>query len=148
MARMRPVSTTEAGVSYRVRGLVQGVGFRPAVWRLATSFGLRGEVLNDGEGVLIRAWGPPDALDGFSRSLRRDVPRLARIDDIVRQPLPGGPEGNDFVLEHRPGPRGVVPCGELSRCLAEVMSIHGRRYRYPFTNFTLRSAAFDHRAIL
>src|SRR5512134_1254458 len=98
MTRARPASTTVAGASYRVRGLVQGVGFRPAVWRLATSFGLRGEVLNDGEGVLIRAWGSPDALDGFSLSLHREVPRLARIDDIVRQPLPGGPESDEFRI--------------------------------------------------
>ncbi|QWG24794.1 carbamoyltransferase HypF [Bradyrhizobium sediminis] len=140
MARVRPVSTTQAGASYRVRGLVQGVGFRPAVWRLATSFGLRGEVLNDGEGVLIRAWGPPDALDGFSRSLRQDVPRLARIDDIVRQPLPGGPEGNDFrIVGSNTGQvrTGVVPdAATCPDCVAEVFDPAGRRYRYPFTNCT------------
>jgi hydrogenase maturation protein HypF len=140
MARARPASTTQAGASYRVRGLVQGVGFRPAVWRLATSLGLRGEVLNDGEGVLIRAWGPPDALDDFSRSLRRDVPRLARIDDIVRQPLPGGPERNDFrIVGSNTGPvrTGVVAdAATCPDCLAEVFDPAGRRYRYPFTNCT------------
>lgn len=129
-----------AGASYRVRGLVQGVGFRPAVWRLATSFGLRGEVLNDGEGVLIHAWGPPDALDGFSLSLRREVPRLARIDDIVRQPLPGGPESDEFrIVGSGAGPvrTGVVPdAATCPECLAEVFDPANRRYRYPFTNCT------------
>lgn len=140
MTRVRPVSKMVAGASYRVRGLVQGVGFRPAVWRLATSLGLRGEVLNDGEGVLIRAWGPADALDGFSRSLRRDVPRLARIDDIVRQPLPGGPERNDFrIVGSNAGlvRTGVVPdAATCPECLAEIFNPADRRYRYPFTNCT------------
>jgi hydrogenase maturation protein HypF len=129
-----------AGASYRVRGLVQGVGFRPAVWRLATSFGLRGEVLNDGEGVLIRAWGPPDALDGFSLSLRREVPRLARIDDIVRQPLPGGPESDEFRIVGSGAGRvrtGVVAdAATCPECLAELFDPANRRYRYPFTNCT------------
>lgn len=140
MTRARPVSTTIAGVSYRVRGLVQGVGFRPAVWRLATSLGLRGEVLNDGEGVLIRAWGPSEALDCFPLSLRRDAPRLARIDDIVRQPLPGGPEGNGFrIVGSRAGlvRTGVVPdAATCPECLAEVFNPADRRYRYPFANCT------------
>ena len=140
MTKARPASAAVAGASYRVRGLVQGVGFRPAVWRLATSLGLRGEVLNDGEGVLIRAWGPPDALDGFSLSLRRDVPRLARIDDIVRQPLSGGPERNDFrIVGSHAGPvrTGVVPdAATCPECLAEIFRPTDRRYRYPFTNCT------------
>lgn len=123
-----------------MRGLVQGVGFRPAVWRLATSFGLRGEVLNDGEGVLIRAWGPPDALDGFSLSLRREVPRLARIDDIVRQPLPGGPESDEFRIVGSGAGRvrtGVVAdAATCPECLAELFDPANRRYRYPFTNCT------------
>lgn len=140
MTRVRPASATVAGASYRVRGLVQGVGFRPAVWRLATSFGLRGEVLNDGEGVLIRAWGPPDALDGFSLSLRREVPRLARIDDIVRQPLPGGPESDEFRIVGSGAGRvrtGVVAdAATCPECLAELFDPANRRYRYPFTNCT------------
>src|SRR5436190_16184290 len=140
MTRARPVAMTVAGVSYRVRGLVQGVGFRPAVWRLATSFGLRGEVLNDGEGVLIRAWGPSDALDGFALSLRRHVPRLARIDSIEHQPLPGGPQCDDFrIVGSNQGlvRTAVVPdAATCPECLAEVLDPANRRHRYPFTNCT------------
>ena len=62
----RPVA-----VEIRVRGRVQGVGFRPAVWRLAHELSLSGEVLNDGEGVLIRAAGAPEAIDGLVARLRR-----------------------------------------------------------------------------
>ena len=72
------------GEYIRVRGLVQGVGFRPAVWRLANDCGLSGDVLNDGQGVLIRAWGTVSALDEFLRRLKKEGPLLARIDAIDR----------------------------------------------------------------
>jgi hydrogenase maturation protein HypF len=140
MTKARPASSAVAGASYRVHGLVQGVGFRPAVWRLATSLGLSGEVLNDGEGVLIRAWGPAEALDRFELALHHDVPRLARIDDIVRRPMPGGPEGNGFrIVGSNAGlvRTGVVPdAATCPECLAEVFDPTNRRYRYPFTNCT------------
>ncbi len=133
-------SSATVGASYRVRGLVQGVGFRPTVWRLATSLGLRGEVLNDGEGVLIRAWGPSDALDRFCHALRRDAPRLARIDAIVRQPLPDGAERKDFrIVESRAGSvrTGVVPdAATCPECIEEIFDPTDRRHRYPFTNCT------------
>jgi hydrogenase maturation protein HypF len=140
MAGVRPGSSATIGASYRVRGLVQGVGFRPAVWRLATSFGLCGEVLNDGEGVLIRAWGAADAHDRFCHALRQDAPRLARIDDIVRLPLPEGADHEDFrIAESRAGivRTGVVPdAATCPECLAEIFAAADRRYRYPFTNCT------------
>lgn len=64
----------------RVRGQVQGVGFRPFVWQLAQQFDLRGAVLNDPEGVLIHAQG--DDLDAFLGALQADAPPLVRIDAI------------------------------------------------------------------
>ncbi|BAN70056.1 Sua5/YciO/YrdC/YwlC family protein [endosymbiont of unidentified scaly snail isolate Monju] len=66
----------------RVRGIVQGVGFRPAVWRLARTLGLSGEVLNDGDGVAIRLHGLAAEIDDFMTRLRRDPPPLARIDTL------------------------------------------------------------------
>src|SRR3984893_1674258 len=69
--------------SIRVRGLVQGVGFRPTVWRLARDCGLAGDVSNDAEGVLIRAWGRPADLDRFLRRLEEKPPPLARIDSVT-----------------------------------------------------------------
>ncbi len=66
------------GRRIRVRGQVQGVGFRPFVWQLARQFKLRGRVLNDPEGVLIHALG--DALDAFEAAISAQAPPLARVD--------------------------------------------------------------------
>ncbi len=128
------------GISIRVRGLVQGVGFRPTVWRLAQRFGLSGEVLNDGEGVLIRAWGPAAALAEFEIALSTDVPPLARINSIECTPLTAAFEGTGFrIVESQ---RGAVRTGIVAdaatcpACLADIRDPSNRRYRYPFTNCT------------
>ena len=68
--------------SIRVRGLVQGVGFRPTVWRLARDCGLLGDVRNDGAGVLIRLLGQAAVIDDFVARLIRECPPLARIDAL------------------------------------------------------------------
>ena len=131
---------TNEGISIRVRGLVQGVGFRPTVWRLAQRFGLSGEVLNDGEGVLIHAWGPPAALAEFEITLSMDVPPLARIDSIECTPLATVFDGTGFrIVESQ---RGAVRTGIAAdapacpACLADIRDPANRRYRYPFTNCT------------
>ena len=71
-----------AGEQIRVRGLVQGVGFRPTVWRLARDLGLAGDVRNDGTGVLIRLWGEAAARDAFCARLQSECPPLARIQSL------------------------------------------------------------------
>jgi hydrogenase maturation protein HypF len=68
----------------RVRGLVQGVGFRPTVWRLARQYGLRGWVSNDGAGVAALVCGNMDGIDSLIGALRDAPPPLARIDAIER----------------------------------------------------------------
>ena len=74
----------ETGAAIRVRGQVQGVGYRPFVWKLAQQMALRGEVLNDAEGVLIRvAPVPPQAL---LRALRDQAPPLARVEVVETVP--------------------------------------------------------------
>jgi hydrogenase maturation protein HypF len=128
------------GISIRVRGLVQGVGFRPTVWRLARRFGLSGEVLNDGEGVLIHAWGPAAALAEFELALSAEAPPLARIDSIEGTPLAAAFEGAGFrIVESL---RGAVKTGIIAdaatcpACLGDIRDPANRRYRYPFTNCT------------
>ncbi len=135
-----PGSGGEGAVALRVRGLVQGVGFRPAVWRLAHELSLTGEVRNDAGGVLIRAAGPGPALQAFVERLRREAPPLSRIDEIEVTPLAGRAGESDFVIvESRGGAvrTGVVPdAATCPACLADVMDPGNRRHRYPFANCT------------
>ncbi len=133
-------STTAEGFAVRIRGLVQGVGFRPSVWRLARDLGLAGEVRNDGDGVLVRAWGPADALQGLLDRLPREAPPLSRIDRIEVAPLDQAAERADFIIVESAGGAvrtGVVPdAATCPACLSEVMDRGDRRYRYPFANCT------------
>lgn len=129
-----------SGVALRVRGLVQGVGFRPTVWRLARECGLTGDVRNDGEGVLVRLWGEAEAVERFCQRLHRECPPLARIDAVERLPLEGPPPTGAFrILPSDPGPArtGVVAdAATCPACQAEIQDPGQRRYRYPFTNCT------------
>ncbi len=128
------------GRRIRVRGLVQGVGFRPHVWRLAREAGLTGHVLNDGSGVEIEAWGGDSALDAFLRRLEAEAPPLARIDSIRWDALGGMPAAAEFTIAESAGgtiSTGVVPdAATCPDCLAEVMDPSDRRYGYAFTNCT------------
>ncbi|RDH89680.1 MAG: hypothetical protein DIZ77_01955 [endosymbiont of Seepiophila jonesi] len=124
----------------RVRGLVQGVGFRPTVWRVANECGLSGYVYNDSEGVLIRIWGEQSACDRFCRQLLEESPPLARIDSLEREPsaTDNGPAGFT-ITGSREGEvhTGVVPdAATCPACRAEIFDPADRRYRYPFTNCT------------
>lgn len=128
------------GAEIRVRGLVQGVGFRPTVWRLARDRGVTGTVVNDGEGVLIRAWAAPDTITALTDAIETESPPLARIDAIETRPLSVPPERSDFAIaESAKGAvsTGVVPdAATCDACLTEVFDPKDRRYRYPFTNCT------------
>ena len=123
----------------RVRGVVQGVGFRPCVHRLATDRGLAGFVLNDGEGVVVEVEGPAPVLDSFAEALEANVPPLARIDSVVSERVPLRGERSFVVATSRAGgssalvPPDVAIC---DACLAELFDPDDRRYRYPFLNCT------------
>lgn len=128
------------GVTIRVRGLVQGVGLRPTVWRLAHECELVGDVCNDADGVLIRAWGEPAAQARFMRCLRDEAPPLARIDAVESAPLAGAPETTDFRIAA--STRGRIHTGIVAdaatcpACLQEVLDGNDRRHAYAFTNCT------------
>ncbi len=132
----------EAAVAQRirVRGLVQGVGFRPTVWRLARDCGLIGEVWNDSQGVEMLVAGTSSQLDEFCRRLADEAPPLARIDAIERHPSAQAPTGGAFhIRASRSGEvrTGVVPDAAVcADCLREIDDPADRRYRYPFTNCT------------
>ena len=124
----------------RVRGLVQGVGFRPKVWQLAQELGVAGDVRNDGEGVLIRACAPQEALDALCRRLRAECPPLARIDALERGALEAERPAEGFRILASAATRartGVVADAALcAACAAEIQDPANRRFRYPFTNCT------------
>jgi hydrogenase maturation protein HypF len=110
--RDEPPAISWVGAVIRVRGLVQGVGFRPAVWRLARDRGVSGDVCNDSEGVLIHAWADTTTLDDFVVGLRTGCPPLGRIDAIERYALheiPPPSSGFRIVASEGAG-RGNVPC--------------------------------------
>lgn len=123
----------------RVRGLVQGVGFRPYVWRLAHELGLTGWVRNDGEGVDIEAHGSEAALAALIDRLPRELPRLARIDSL--ESIPASPSKlSDFsIIDSGSGPvaTAIGPDAALCpECIADICNPHGRRWRYAFTTCT------------
>ncbi|MDQ3494312.1 MAG: carbamoyltransferase HypF [Pseudomonadota bacterium] len=123
-----------------VRGLVQGVGFRPMVWRLARRHRLRGWVGNDGAGVSMHVCGSGQDLDAFLVALRSEAPPLARIDCIDRAPAALLPAETDFsiVASRCNGVRtGVVPdAATCTACIEEIGDPSARRFRYAFTNCT------------
>jgi hydrogenase maturation protein HypF len=127
-------------VRVRVNGVVQGVGFRPYVYRLAGELGLSGFVLNDSRGVMLEVEGGPAAVEEFLDRLGPEAPPLAVIDAVDHtECLVTGAAG--FVIRDSPG--GGVPDAPVSAdsapcedCLGELRDPQDRRYRYPFINCT------------
>jgi hydrogenase maturation protein HypF len=124
----------------RVRGAVQGVGFRPFVYRLARELALSGWVRNDAAGVTIEVQGAAIKIDRFVQRLSADAPRLARVASIETREQSLCPPAADFsIMESRGGvvttsvPADAAVCEE---CLAELFEPHDRRYRYAFINCT------------
>ena len=127
--------------SIRVTGIVQGVGFRPTVWRLAKDVGIVGRVWNDAEGVFIQAWGSRESLDLFARRIKTEQPPLSRIEKIVRSVAEdaGDAPGDFRIVVSRKGDVRTDVAADAATCpacLAEVLEPSNRRYRYPFTNCT------------
>jgi len=123
----------------RVRGIVQGVGFRPTVYRLATERGLGGWVLNDAEGVVIELEGPAAGVDGFLEALRTEPPPLAEIIAIEPEPMEPLGETAFRIAPSAGGRREALISPDMAvcaDCLRELADPADRRYRYPFINCT------------
>ena len=123
-----------------VCGVVQGVGFRPFVYRLAQEEGLAGFIGNDTDGVTIEIEGPAVGVEAFLRRLRSEAPPLARIDSVaVRETAALGEAGFRIVASEVLGrvstgiPADAATCPD---CLRELLDPADRRYRYPFLNCT------------
>jgi hydrogenase maturation protein HypF len=141
---MRPLATSaevvrRLSVEVRVRGRVQGVGFRPTVWRLARELELCGEVLNDSEGVVIRASGDAAAVAALLERLRTEAPPQARIDQIEARPVLDRGH-HDFRIATTGGGMArtqVAPDAVICRhCAREIADPSERRHRYAFATCT------------
>ncbi len=124
-----------------VHGIVQGVGFRPAVYRIATSLGLRGHVQNNGTNVVIVVDREAEEL---VRRLRQELPPLARLDSVEMVPCDVVGEGFKIVPSSA-GQRGAgIPndTAMCDDCLRDMFDPSDRRYLYPFTNCTNCGARF------
>ncbi len=123
-----------------VRGIVQGVGFRPFVFGLAQRLALAGHVGNDSGGVFIEVEGAPDALAAFLHELRANPPPLAMVDSIEVEDVPALGESAFVIVEsttRADANTSISPdvciCDD---CLRELFDPADRRYRYPFINCT------------
>ena len=125
-----------------INGIVQGVGFRPFVARLARELGVRGTVLNSTSGVDVQAWGSAQQLEELVRRIRSDAPPAALILSLLSTPVPGGepaPQGFQIVPSAADSSRSTLVSPDLATCpdcLAELLDPRDRRYRYPFINCT------------
>jgi hydrogenase maturation protein HypF len=123
-----------------IRGIVQGVGFRPWVYRLAHEAGVTGRVSNDGAGVAIEVFGDAAAIGRFERALSGPAPPSARLDAVETEGIPAEHlSGFTIVTSENGESRRVSIPPDLAtcdRCLREVFDETDRRHRYPFTNCT------------
>ena len=124
----------------RIKGIVQGVGFRPFIYTLANRYSLKGFVLNDNEGVKIEIEGEDFLIEKFLKNLQDEAPPLSKIEKIIIQELPLV-NYTDFTIKPSAGKTekfvlispDIATCEE---CLKELFDPQDRRYRYPFINCT------------
>src|SRR3954452_4007730 len=129
------------GRRIEIRGTVQGVGFRPWVWQLATRESVVGRVWNDAAGVVIEAFAEREVLDRFIDHLATDAPPAARVREMEWHAIPVESDAPQFRItesEASSQRRVTVPpdLAACDDCLAEVFDPLDRRFRYPFTNCT------------
>lgn len=152
---MSEVIEETRGIVITVKGVVQGVGFRPHVCRLAQRYGISGRVFNTGFGVIIEAEGPSGALSAFAKAVCNEAPPLATVTDMeVKGVRPTGRAGFEIIksqlddVRSADVPPDVATCND---CLRELFDPRDRRFGYPFINCTncgprytvIRSVPYD-----
>ena len=131
-----------AAVRHRIRvtGTVQGVGFRPFVYRHATELGLFGWVRNDSAGVLIEVEGAEQSVAEFCRLVADEPPPLARVRSVCAEPISVTGDDHFAIVESASiGPPTApisIDSATCAACVREIANPTDRRYRYPFTNCT------------
>ncbi|MBR5429188.1 MAG: carbamoyltransferase HypF [Firmicutes bacterium] len=122
-----------------VSGIVQGVGFRPFVYRLAREHALSGWVYNHAAGVTVEAEGERDEVESFIRDLRQQPPSLSAVEEVRVSWLSPLGERDFRIRDSAGGSRETLVSPDMATCqdcLAELRDPTARRYRYPFTNCT------------
>ncbi|WP_233567910.1 carbamoyltransferase HypF [Cohnella faecalis] len=129
--------------TYRIKGIVQGVGFRPFVYRLAEKYGLGGWVLNDSDGVIAEVQGTGSLLDQFAHEVRHKAPALALVNEVVlvdQVAVTAGKYDSFRILEsERKQDRETLISPDTNvceDCLRELFDPSDRRHGYPFINCT------------
>ena len=135
-----PALPDPARLRLRLLGGVQGVGLRPAIWRLSQRWPLAGWVRNDGDGACIELEGARADLHAWLAALPAALPPLAQVDHAELSALPHQGEAGFAVIDSQPGagggarlPPDLAPC---PACLAELFDPSNRRWRHPFINCT------------
>lgn len=122
----------------RLTGVVQGVGFRPFVWRLAKELRLTGWVRTDAKGLEIEARGPDQKIDTLVERMQREAPPFSRIDSVQRRSAEAQEHAEDFVILDSLGGRLATMIGPdtavCRSCLQDMFDPKGRRWRYAFTS--------------
>ena len=133
-------AAARAGLRIAIQGTVQGVGFRPWIYRLAHELGIAGRVRNDARGVSIEAFGSDQALERFLRQIQTTAPPAADLRDVRCEPIPAE-VASGFAIEPSSAggerqvsiPPDLATCPE---CLAELHDPGDPRHGYAFTNCT------------
>ena len=124
---------------FLIEGIVQGVGFRPYVHRLARQLGLSGWARNTAAGLELELEGPAAALDAFGEALRTAPPPLAVVEGVHTRGIPPTGEAGFVIRPSAGGEAATLVSPDLApcaACLAEMQNPKGWRYRYPFINCT------------
>ncbi|MFN7983138.1 MAG: acylphosphatase [Vicinamibacterales bacterium] len=134
------MASAAEGRRIRISGTVQGVGFRPWVYRTAVASGVTGRVWNDPGGVTIEAFGSQTTLETFEQALRGPLPPAAHIEDISESVIAGEPASAFAIVasaganEHKVSiPPDLATC---DACVDDIFTPSNRRHRYAFTNCT------------
>ena len=139
---MNPCQTTSETRHLNVMGIVQGVGFRPFVYKLAKKYGLTGSVSNTGQGVTIYISGSAAGIDNFLTKLQTEPPPLARISQIQFAGTGKTQSADDFTIVHSNNDNKTKSTlispdtATCEDCIQDILSPENHRFHYPFTNCT------------
>ncbi|ADL53066.1 carbamoyltransferase HypF [Clostridium cellulovorans] len=127
---------------YRIKGIVQGVGFRPFIHKITAKYELKGWVLNDSEGVVVEVQGKQRDIDSFIDDVKISCPPMAKIQDIIEIPVSKSQKRYaDFIIkrsiQRRETNTFIPPDAYVCKeCVDELLDKNNRRYKYPFINCT------------